>query len=211
MENLEKLFKLAAVLKQRATLTVDQQTMVQGHLEDAMQPDNFVTLMAYVKELQGKIASGTGAVTDSDPAQEPVGYASEFDVKSGMQFKTFDTWQSVRDYYGPSVSVVPVWASAPVTRPVVTPVATVTPISSASAFTAKEAGAIRGSVYFVYDQLNLVYNVLNPTVFPGVGNAINQCVAIAQLIDAKIGAEKRVTTAQPSMAEVINHEIRKQS
>lgn len=215
MENLDKLFKLAKLLKQHDLLTIDQQTMVQGHLEDAMSHSNFIMLMAHVEELQDKLAAG---VSDAGPAPEPVGYASEIDVKSGMQFKTFDTWQGVRDYYGPNASVVPVWSSAPVLRPVTVAqpnTATVTPISGAGvsgALTAKEASAVRATVFSIYDQLSVFYSILNQTTFPGCANAINQCVAIVQLIDSKIGPEgKRVSTSTPSMAEVINHEIRKQS
>lgn len=221
--NIDKMDLLVKLLKQRDQLDAEQQLMLDDQFTAEMTPDNLIQLWSLIEEQQIRMESMAGGdvedavIIDAKPAepeQKEIGFCLEADLTSGMCFKVFDTAQAVRDYFGDTAKIATVFGE-PIRQTTIRrapPAAAAAPAGS-SVFTEKEAASIRISNLFVYDQLWLVYGLLNPAAFPKLGQAVNQAVAIHNFIDAKIGPAPAAKGAksQPTMADVINSEMRKQS
>lgn len=81
--------------------------------------------------------------------------------------------------------------------------------------TKNEASRIMNGTAFVYDQLDIMGQIVNIRAFPGIAKAMEQAALIYELLGKRFGIQPKqrhkVKPGEPTFADVINAEMRKQS
>lgn len=79
--------------------------------------------------------------------------------------------------------------------------------------TKNEASRIMNGTAYIYDQLDVMSQIMNIRAFPGITKALEQAALIYDFIGKRWGIQQkargRQAAGQPSMADVINAEMKK--
>lgn len=81
--------------------------------------------------------------------------------------------------------------------------------------TKNEASRIMNGTAFIYDQLDIMGQIVNIRAFPGISQALQQAALIYDFIGKRWGiqpkARRQAKAGEPSFADVINAEMKKQA
>lgn len=81
--------------------------------------------------------------------------------------------------------------------------------------TKKEASQMMHGTAYIYDQLDIMGQILNLRAFPGVNVALQQAALIYDFIGKRFGiqpkARRQAAPGEPTFADVINAEMKKQA
>lgn len=81
--------------------------------------------------------------------------------------------------------------------------------------TKNEASRIMNGTAFIYDQLDIMGQIVNIRAFPGITQALQQAALIYDFIGKRWGiqpkARRQAKAGEPSFADVINAEMKKQA
>ncbi len=81
--------------------------------------------------------------------------------------------------------------------------------------TKKEASQLMHGTAYIYDQLDIMGQILNLRAFPGVTTALQQAALIYDFIGKRFGiqpkARRQAAAGEPTFADVINAEMKKQA
>lgn len=81
--------------------------------------------------------------------------------------------------------------------------------------TKNEASRIMNGTAFIYDQLDIMGQIVNIRAFPGISQALQQAALIYDFIGKRFGIQpkprKATQASQPTFADVINAEMKKQA
>lgn len=99
-------------------------------------------------------------------------------------------------------------------EPVIIEQAAATP-SGGPTLTKNEASRIMGGTSYIYDQLEVMGQIMNIRAFPGIAKALEQAALIYDFIGKRWGIQpqqrRTAKAGEPTFADVINAEMKKQA